>query len=76
MFVRVKDPATGHEFDVDERSPLLSDELVRRVKGDRYPPSERPRAPKHHIDLPAAPAGGQPKSHGEGVANTEEIHHG
>ena len=51
IFVRVKDPSTGHEFDVRDDSLLLRRELVVRVKAKRYPPSEYRRAPKHHIDL-------------------------
>lgn len=53
MYVRVKDPSTGHEFDVPETSSLLRRGLVRRVKPDRYPPSPLPRPAKHHISLPA-----------------------
>jgi hypothetical protein len=51
LFVRVKDPETGHEFDVLEGSILLRRELVKLVKAKRYPPSPIRRAPKHHIDL-------------------------
>lgn len=53
-YVRVKDPSTGHEFDVPETSSLLRRGLVKPVKGDRYPPSHYPRRAKHRIDL--APA--------------------
>lgn len=50
-FVRVKDPSTGHEFDVPESSSLLKRGVVKRVKSDLYPPSPYPRRAKHHIDL-------------------------
>ena len=59
MYIRVKDPSTGHEFDVPERSSLLRRGLVRPIKGDRYPPSHYPRRAKHHIDLPAVRRGAE-----------------
>lgn len=49
MFVRVKDPATGHEFDVPENDWRLRDGLFTRVKTDRYPPVDRPRRAKYSI---------------------------
>lgn len=51
MFVRVKDPSTGHEFDVPETSMLLRRGLVRRVKSARYPPSPVRRRKKYHLNL-------------------------
>lgn len=51
LFVRVKDPGTGHEFDVHEDSILLRRGLVQRVKPRLYPPSAAPRPTKHHITL-------------------------
>lgn len=51
MWIRVKDPQTGHEFDVQEDSILLRQGLVTPVKGTRYPPRKTPRAPKHHLNL-------------------------
>lgn len=54
MYIRVKDPDTGHEYDLAEDHPLIRDGLVKPVKSDRYPPSEVIRPPKHHI--PKAPA--------------------
>ncbi len=50
-YVRVKDPSTGHEYDLRETSPLLVNGVVERVKDDRYPPSRVPRPPKHHLNL-------------------------
>lgn len=57
MFIRVRDPQTRHEFDVPEDSSLLAAELVEPVKQDRYPPSQYPRPPKHHLTLSSAPTG-------------------
>lgn len=54
-YIRVKDPDTGHEYDVPDNSILLAKSLVRRVKAERYPPSEYPRRTKHHKRL-SAPA--------------------
>lgn len=51
MFIRVKDPSTGHEFDVPEDSALLRRGLVVAVKSDRYPPSRFPRLGKNRIKL-------------------------
>lgn len=59
VFVRVKDPDTGHEFDVREGSLLLRKGLVERVKSDRYPPSPVTRTPKHFTDLAGRPASRQ-----------------
>lgn len=51
MFVRVKDPDTGHEFDVTEGSRLLRLGLVNRVKPVLYPPSPVARRPKYNLSL-------------------------
>lgn len=45
MYLRVRDPDTGHHFDVPEGSPLLRDGLV--VPVTRYEPSPVARPPKH-----------------------------
>lgn len=50
-YVRVKDPSTGHEYDLRESSPLVTKGVVERIKDDRYPPSPVPRRPKHHLNL-------------------------
>ncbi len=47
MYVRVRDPQTGHHFDVTERSRLLRLGLV--VPVIRYGPSPVPRPPKHRL---------------------------
>lgn len=68
-YVRVKDPSTGHEFDVRETSPLLAKGLVERVKDDRYPPSPVARRPKFHTDLAGRPATRKP---GKATAEPEQ----
>lgn len=70
-FIRVRDPLTRHEFDVYEDHPWVTSGAVQHVKPKLYPPSARPRAPKHHI-FPGRPVADQPKSSGEGVATQKE----
>ena len=60
-FIRVKDPDTGHEFDVREDSILLRRELVRHIKPKLYPPSEIARPPKHHLTLSGRSGSHPPK---------------
>lgn len=57
IYIRVKDPATGHEFDVPENSVLLRKGLVRRVRKDHYPPATVRRATKYHPKKLAARPG-------------------
>lgn len=52
-FVRVRSKATGHEFDVPVTHPALGSALT-PVKSDRFPPSDKPRQPKHRMN-PARP---------------------
>jgi hypothetical protein len=54
-FVRVKDKETGHEFDVPETDWRISEGIFTVVKGDRFPPVDRPRPPKHNIQPIRAP---------------------
>lgn len=54
MYIRVQDPDTKHEYDLDENHQLIRDGLVKPLKSRRYPPSEVIRPPKHYI--PKAPA--------------------
>lgn len=51
MYVRVKDPQTGHEFDRLENDPAVVSGRFERVKAKQYPPSPLARRPKHHIKL-------------------------
>lgn len=66
MYVRVKDPSTGHEFDVLESSVLLRKELVKPVKSNRYPPSPYRRPAKHHLKL-----AGQSAARSQGTSSEE-----
>lgn len=51
LWVRVKDPLTGHEFDRRPDDPAVVQGRFVRVKPDRYPPTPYPRPAKHHIKL-------------------------
>lgn len=51
-FIRVKDPSTGHEFDVREDSHQLAAGLVQHVKPKLYPPSRYPRRAKYRLMVP------------------------
>lgn len=46
-FIRVKDSATGHEFDVLDTHPRIG-EALKPIKPVQYPPSPKPRPPKHY----------------------------
>jgi hypothetical protein len=70
-WIRVKDPSTGHEFDVQENSPLLAKGLVEHIKPKLYPPSPIRRAPKHHKPLAPARVRDDAGSAGE-TTTTEE----
>lgn len=48
-FIRVKDPATGHEFDVPETNKRLVAGVYVPVKSKKYPPSPRVRPAKHFV---------------------------
>jgi len=84
MYVRVKDPSTGHQYDLRETSPLIRKGVVERVKDDRYPPSRVPRRAKHHLNLAGhaasretgkAPAKPEPTSAPAVVAEAPEKEH-
>jgi hypothetical protein len=47
-FVRVRDKTTKHELDVPETDWRIDAGLFDPIKSDRFPPVDRPRAPKHH----------------------------
>lgn len=51
VYVRAKDPDTGHEFDVRQDSLLLTQGRVAQVKPRLYPPARYRRPAKHHLDL-------------------------
>lgn len=71
MFVRVRDPETKHEFDIDERSRLLTEGLVERVKPVRFPPAFLARRAKHHLSL-TAPASAVTEAEPSGEASPTE----
>jgi hypothetical protein len=48
VFIRVKDKETKHEFDVSESDWRIAEGIFDPIKSDRFPPVDRPRAPKHH----------------------------
>lgn len=55
-FVRVKDPSTGHQFDVPETDPRIG-KVFTALDSDRYPRARSPRPPKHYIPrIPASSA--------------------
>jgi hypothetical protein len=51
LWIRVKDPQTGHEFDRLETDPAVVTGRFERVKAKQYPPSPIARRPKHYIKL-------------------------
>lgn len=57
MFVWVRDPSTGHEFDVPVNDWRITAGIFTRVKESRHPPVGRPRPAKPNIRKrrPAAP---------------------
>lgn len=72
MYVRVKDPQTKHEFDVQEDSVLLRDGSVKRVKEKEYPPTRHPRRPKYHLNLAANSRQDVTASAGDETTTSEE----
>lgn len=72
IYIRVKDPDTGHEFDVPEGSALLAKGLVSPVKEKRYPAAEQPRRPKHHLNLAGQTTSSTPEPPGKGKSTTKE----
>jgi hypothetical protein len=51
VFIRVRDTTTKHEFDVPSDDWRIDAGLFAPIKSDRYPPVDRPREPKHHIEI-------------------------
>lgn len=49
-YVRVKDKRTGHQYDVLEQ--LVDKKNHELVDQRRFPPTSRPRPPKHHVGKP------------------------
>jgi hypothetical protein len=75
MYVRVKDPKTGHEFDRLETDPAVVSGRFERVKGDRYPPSRLPRPAKHHIKLAGRSASRETRSATSAAEAPEKENH-
>jgi hypothetical protein len=73
MWVRVKDTATGHEFDVQEGSILLRRGAVKPIA--RHKPSATPRRPKHHLNLAPVRAQDVAASAGDETTTTEQETH-
>lgn len=70
-YIRVRDDATGHEYDVDERSLRAGMTPI-----DGYPtnsgPGARPRPAKHRVDKTGRPARGRRRTTtSEGQTDTE-----
>lgn len=64
LWIRVKDPVTGHEFDRREDDPAVVSGRFERVKAEEYPPSALPRPAKHHLKIAGQKASrpSQPRS--------------
>lgn len=56
MFIRVRDPETGHQFDTPESDPRIG-QTLHKVDQRRWPPSRVVRPPKHHLNIPAGGSG-------------------
>lgn len=54
MFVRVKDPSTGHEIDLPEEHPWITSGDLVLLGSDRWPPSPVCRPPLYHTPRKAA----------------------
>ncbi len=54
MYVRVKEPTSGHEVDRPENDPLIELGILIPLNSPRWPPSEVERPAKFHI--PKTPA--------------------
>lgn len=76
LYVRVRDPQTGHEFDRREDDPALVSGRFVRVKPDRYPPAPYPRKAKHHIKLAGRTASRETAPTSASEAPEKENHHG
>lgn len=61
-FVRVKDTDTKHEFDVPEGDRRIASGAFELIKSDRYPPVDRPRRAKFHVQVQAKRSAGSAES--------------
>ena len=65
MYVRVKDPTSGHQFDRPAEDPLIADGTLVPLNSKRWPPADQARPPLFHTSpVEAAPtdAGAQPET--------------
>jgi len=60
-YVRVKDNDTKHEFDVREGDRRIGESLT-LLNRKSYPPSNRQRPPKHHLNLAGQSASREPET--------------
>lgn len=79
VYVRVRDKATRHEFDMPANHPHITKGFVELVKQRRYPPATVMRRPKHHLRLAPASAARDRAASPEATVPTtaiEETQHG
>ena len=48
-YVRVKDPSSGHQFDLPAEHPWITSGEVIPLRSKRWPDVEQARPAKHHI---------------------------
>lgn len=71
LWVRVRDPKTGHEFDRRTDDPAVVSGRFVRVKPKQYPPVAQPRRMKHHLNLAGLSASRVPSPQ-DAVSETTE----
>lgn len=65
MYIRVKDPTSGHQFDRPEDDPLIKDGTLLPLNSKRWPPADQARPPLFNVSpTKAAPtdSGTQPET--------------
>lgn len=55
IYVRVKDPSSGHQFDRPADDPMIADGTLIPLNSKRWPNSEQARPPLFHVSPKAAP---------------------
>ena len=68
IYVRVKDPSSGHQFDRPADDPMIADGTLIPLNSKRWPPAEQARPPLFHV----SPASAAPQDSGE-VPDSPEI---
>lgn len=75
LYIRVKDTASGHEFDRREDDPgVISGRFV-PVKSKQYPPSPVARRPKHYTKLAGRTASRETAPHDAAPEAPEKENH-